>query len=149
MFFLVLVIFPLVFGECKAENPGKAAPNATGTEVTALSDATFRKLIFDYEVNKEWKYEGDKPAIIDFYANWCAPCRQLSPIIDEIAREYSGKINVYKVDTDKEQLLARKLGITGLPTLLFIPAKGKPQVSMGALSKESLVQAVREVLLIK
>ena len=106
-------------------------------------------MVFNYELNKEWKYEGNKPAIIDFYADWCAPCRQLSPLVEEIAKEYSGKIDVFKVDTDKERNLAQKLGITGLPTLLFIPATGKPQITMGALPKESLVKAINEILLIK
>jgi len=114
-----------------------------------LDNESFKKLVFNYEVNKEWKYEGDMPAIIDFYADWCAPCRQLSPLVDEIAREYAGKIVVYKVDTEKEKTLSQSIGITGLPTLLFIPAKGKPQVSMGLLPKASLVKAINEVLLVK
>ena len=76
-------------------------------------------MVFNYEVNKEWKYEGDKPAIIDFYADWCAPCRQLSPLVEEIAKEYAGKIVVYKVDTEKEKVLAQRLGITGLPTFFL------------------------------
>jgi thioredoxin len=87
--------------------------------------------------------------IIDFNASWCPPCRQLSPIVEEIAKEYSGKIVVYKVDTDKEQQLAQSMGVTGLPTLLFIPVKGKPQLSVGFIPKETLVKAINEVLLIK
>lgn len=120
-----------------------------GVNVTNLSAAEFKKLVFDYERNKEWKYEGTKPAIIDFYADWCAPCRQLSPLVEEVAKEYSGKIVVYKVDTDKERELAQKLGISALPTLLFIPAKGEPRSSMGVLPKESLVKVVNEVLMVK
>ncbi len=127
--------------------PGSKSTAANS--VIQLSDDGFKKMIFNYEVNKEWKFEGNKPAIIDFYADWCAPCRQLSPIVEEIAREYKGKIDVFKVDTEKEKLLAQKLGITGLPTLLFIPAKGKPQVTMGALPKEDLINAISEILLIK
>jgi thioredoxin len=127
----------------------KEAPgNATATVIN-LSENTFKEMVFNYDKNKEWKYEGDKPAIIDFYANWCAPCRQLSPIVEEIAKEYSGKIVVYKVDTEKEQKLTQKIGITALPTLLFIPVGGKPQVSMGVLPKESLVKAVNEILQVK
>lgn len=121
----------------------------SGVYVTNLTSAEFKKLVFDYEKNKEWKYEGNKPAIIDFYADWCAPCRQLSPIVEEVAKEYSGKIVVYKVDTDKERDLAQKLGISALPTLLFIPAKGEPRSSMGVLPKESLIKAVNEVLQVK
>lgn len=122
-------------------------PVSADAAVISLTDATFRQMVFDYEKNKEWKYEGTMPAIIDFYADWCAPCRQLSPVIEELAREYSGKIVVYKVDTEKEKQLAMKIGITALPTLLFIPVEGKPQVSMGALPKATLEKAINDVLL--
>jgi len=153
--FLLVIIIPFAFTECKADNtddPGTKSAKTSGTTtgtVVQLTDSDFKKLIFNYELNKEWKYEGNKPAIIDFYADWCAPCRQLSPLVEEIAKEYSGKIDIFKVDTEKERNLAQKLGITGLPTLLFIPASGKPQVAMGALPKESLVNAINEILLIK
>jgi thioredoxin len=86
------------------------------------------------------------PVIIDFYADWCPPCRQLSPLVEEIAKEYNGKIVVYKVDTDKEKELARKLGITSLPTLLYVPLKGNPQVTLGYVPKETLVKTIAEVL---
>jgi thioredoxin len=144
---VILSFFLLM--NCKSENPGIPLKGASGNTVVQLTDATFQKLVFNYNVNKEWKYEGSKPAIIDFYADWCAPCRQLSPLVDEVAKEFEGKIVVYKVDTEKEKMLAQRLGITGLPTLLFIPAKGKPTVSMGLIPKESLVKAINDVLLIK
>lgn len=148
--FLSVVIFSLFFVNCKSESPAVAnGKSASGSEVVQLTNETFKKIVFNYDLNKEWKYEGSKPAIIDFYADWCGPCRQLSPLVDEIAKEYAGKIVVYKVDTEKEKILAQRLGITGLPTLLFIPANGKPQMSMGAIPKEMLVKAVNEVLLIK
>jgi thioredoxin len=148
--FLSVIITSLFFINCKSENPASAkSEGGAGSSVVMLDNASFKKLVFNYEVNKEWKYEGDKPAIIDFYADWCAPCRQLSPLVDEIAKEYAGKIIVYKVDTEKERALSQSIGITGLPTLLFIPAQGKPQVSMGLLPKESLVKAVNEILLVK
>ena len=149
---ILLSVFISVFFiiNCKSENPNSSdAKDAPEVLVVQLTNETFKKMVFNYDLNKEWKYEGDKPAIIDFYADWCAPCRQLSPLVDQIAREYSGKIIVYKVDTEKEKILAQNLGITGLPTLLFIPAQGKPQISMGLMPKESLVKAVTEVLLIK
>lgn len=147
---ILTVLFALIFSECQADNPADPGINNTATgNVVQLSDDGFKKMIFNYEINKEWKFEGKKPAIIDFYADWCAPCRQLSPIVEEIAREYEGKIDVFKVDTEKETNLAQKLGITGLPTLLFIPAKGKPQIAMGALPKEDLVNAINEILLNK
>ena len=151
---LVIVMLPMAFVGCKAENADRSgakdttkAGSVTGT-VVYLTNDSFKKLIFNYETNKEWKYEGNRPAIIDFYADWCAPCRQLSPIIDELAREYSGKVDIFKVDTEKERILAQNLGITSLPTLLFIPAEGIPQAAMGALPKESLIQVINEVLLI-
>jgi thioredoxin len=106
-------------------------------------------MVFNYETNKEWKYLGNKPAIIDFYASWCGPCRIMTPRLEEIAKEYAGKIIVYKVDTDKEQALSANMGIQSLPTLVFIPQSGKPQASLGAIPKESLVKAIHEVLLIK
>lgn len=132
-----------------AAEPERIIANDNNINIIHLTNESFKKMVFNYELNKDWKYEGIKPAIIDFYADWCSPCRQLAPIIAEIAKEYSGKIIVYKVDTEKEKMLAQSLGISSLPTLLFIPAKGNPQASMGALPKETLVKIINDVLLIK
>ena len=148
--FLLIITLSLVFSECKADKPtGEPSTAKSDNPVVQMTNESFKKMVFNYEVNKEWKFEGTKPAIIDFYADWCPPCRQLSPIVEEIAREYAGRIDVYKVDTDKETALAQAIGITNLPTLLFIPAKGKPQTALGAIPKESLVKAINEILLIK
>ena len=92
-------------------------------------------------------FAGDKPAIVDFYATWCGPCRQVAPILEELAKEYDGKIVIYKIDTDKEQGLAAAFGIRSVPTILFIPQQGKPQVAQGALPKEELKKAIDEFLL--
>jgi thioredoxin len=147
MIFSLMIMVPLLFSECRADQPyGSVEVSEPGKNVVYLTNETFKKVIFNYETEKDWKFSGKKPAIIDFYADWCAPCRQLSPLIEEIAREYNGKIDVYKVDTEKEKALAQNLGISGLPTILFIPVEGSPQVAMGALPKESLVQAITEVL---
>lgn len=116
--------------------------------VVQLTGEQFKKMIFDYEANKEWKYLGNQPCIIDFYADWCGPCRVMAPRLDEVAKEYAGKLVVYKVNTDKERQLAASLGIQSLPTLLFVPKSGQPQGAVGALPKEALVKAVKEVLLI-
>ena len=142
LFSVVLVFTIFVYG-CAQE---KKADSGT---IIHLTNDQFKKMVFNYEINKEWKYLGNKPAIIDFYADWCGPCRMMAPRLEEIAKEYSGKLIVYKVDTDKEKVLAGSLGIQSLPTLLFIPQSGKPQASLGAIPKESLLKAIHEVLLIK
>jgi thioredoxin 1 len=142
--FSIVFAFSLLLTSCSAVTPKNAANG-----VIRLTNETFKQKIFNYELNKQWKYEGSMPAIIDFYASWCGPCRQLSPVVETIAKEYEGKIVVYKVDTDAEQSLSQSMGITSLPTLLFIPVKGQPQVTMGALPKETLVKVINEILLTK
>ena len=141
--------FALLLSNCNAKNPEKVNKNNTPGTVNELTNAAFKQKVFNYSENKQWKFEGNMPVIIDFYATWCGPCRQLSPRIEEIAKEYAGKIIVYKVDTDKENELAQSMGITNLPTIMFIPLKGQPQAAMGALPKEDLVKAINEVLLVK
>lgn len=141
--FSVVLVFAIFVSGCAQEK------KADSGNIIHLTNDQFKKMVFNYEVNKEWKYEGNKPAIIDFYADWCGPCKMMAPRLEEIAKEYSGKLIVYKVDTDKEKVLAGNLGIQSLPTLLFIPQSGKPQASLGAIPKESLLKAIHEVLLIK
>lgn len=142
----------VLLSNCNAGNPEKTK-NSTGTSVPmaviVMTNETFKQKVFNYDKNKEWKYDGNLPAIIDFYASWCGPCRQLSPRVEEIAKKYAGKIIVYKVDTDAEQLLAQNMGIQSLPTLLFIPIKGQPHSSLGAVPIETLEKAIHEVLLVK
>ena len=112
-----------------------------------LTKEIFKKKVFDFEKNQDWKFEGDIPALVDFYAEWCAPCRMLSPILEEIADEYNGKINVYKVDTEYEQELSTVFGIRSIPTLLFCPKNEKPRMVSGLLSKQDLKDVIEEVLL--
>jgi thioredoxin 1 len=107
---------------------------------------TFRTKIFDYKQGEEWKYEGQLPAIIDFYADWCGPCRTVAPVLEELSKEYAGKLDVYKVDTEAEQELAAMFGIRSIPSILFIPREGKPQMAVGALSKEGFQDAIKDVL---
>lgn len=115
-----------------------------------LTKEEFLKKVVNYEENsKEWKYLGDKPCIIDFYADWCGPCKAVAPILEELAKEYDGKIYIYKIDTDAEQELAGAFGIRSIPSILFVPMEGKPQMSMGAMPKNQLVEAINEILLVK
>ena len=124
-----------------------AAKEKPTTKVVHITKADFLKKIYDFEKNPdEWKYLGSQPAIVDFYADWCGPCRQLSPVLDELAKEYSGKLTIYKVNVDNERGLATFFGIRSIPTLLFIPMKGKPQRSLGALSKTELKGLIKDVL---
>jgi thioredoxin len=111
-----------------------------------LTAETFKQKVFNYEKNNEWKFEGDKPAIIDFYADWCSPCKMVAPILEELAKEYEGKLNIYKVDTEAEQELAAVFGIRSIPSLLFIPLNDQPQMAMGALPKDTFKKAFKDVL---
>jgi len=111
-----------------------------------LTKETFISKVFNYETNKEWKFEGDKPAIIDFYADWCGPCKIVAPILEELALDFDGKIDIYKVNTEEEQELASVFGIRSIPSILFIPSDGPPQMAMGALPKDTFIKAFKDVL---
>lgn len=114
--------------------------------VEHLTKETFLAKVFNFEENKEWKFEGDKPCLIDFYADWCGPCKMVAPILEELSGEYGDKLNIYKIDTEAEQELAGAFGIKSIPSLLFVPSEGQPQMAMGALPKDSLEKAIKEVL---
>ena len=111
-----------------------------------LTKETFLTKVFNFEQNQEWKFEGNLPCLIDFYADWCGPCKMVAPILEELAEEYDGKLDVYKVDTEKETELASVFGIRSIPSLLFVPKEGQPQMAMGALPKETFEKAFKEVL---
>ena len=111
-----------------------------------LTKETFLNKVFNYEKNKEWKYEGEKPCIIDFYADWCGPCKVVAPVLEDLANDFDGKIIVFKVDTEAEQELASVFGIRSIPSFLFVPADGQPQMALGALPKETFVKAFKDVL---
>jgi thioredoxin 1 len=111
-----------------------------------LTNETFKQKVFNYDENKEWKFEGHKPCLIDFYADWCGPCKMVTPILEELADEYNDKIDIYKVDTEQERELAGMFGIQSIPSLLFVPKDGQPQMAMGALPKETFKKAIKEVL---
>jgi thioredoxin 1 len=114
-----------------------------------LTKETFKSKVFNFEQNKEWKFEGDKPCIVDFYADWCAPCRMVAPVLDELSKEYEGKLNIYKVDTEAEQELSAIFGIRSIPSILFVPMNEQPQMAAGALPKAAFEKAIEEVLGVK
>lgn len=111
-----------------------------------LNKELFLTKVFDFEKNKEWKYEGSLPAVIDFWAPWCGPCKMVGPVIDELSKEYEGKVNFYKINTDEEQELSTVFGIRSIPSLLFIPVQGEPKMSMGALPKNELKNIIEQEL---
>ena len=137
---LMLLLFTLGAAASNEEEKTMKATNITKQD--------FINKVMDYKSNpSEWKYKGDKPAIIDFYASWCGPCRMLAPVLDEIAKEYDGKIYVYKVDTEAETELAQLFGIRSIPSILFVPMDGQPMMMQGALPKAELQQVIEEKLI--
>lgn len=112
-----------------------------------LNKVTFFEKVFNYEKNKDWKFEGDLPCVIDFWAPWCGPCKMVGPVIEELSEEYKGKVNFYKVNTDEEQELGAAFGIRSIPSMLFVPMDGQPKMAVGALPKHSLKEAIEKELL--
>ncbi|MBN2681642.1 MAG: thioredoxin [Bacteroidales bacterium] len=111
-----------------------------------LNKETFKEKVFNFDTNTDWKFEGKVPAIIDFYADWCGPCKMVAPVLEELQKEYGEKINIYKVNTEDQQELAGMFGIRSIPSLLFVPLEGQPQMAMGALPKDSFKKAIADVL---
>lgn len=116
------------------------------TMLEHLTQETFKEKVFNFEQNKDWKYEGDKPCLIDFYADWCGPCKMVAPVLEELQKEYGDSLNIYKIDTEDQRELAAMFGIQSIPSLLFVPLENQPQMAMGALPKDTLEQAISEVL---
>lgn len=112
-----------------------------------ITKQDFIDKVFDYEQEQDWKYKGELPAIIDFYADWCGPCKSIAPVLEELSDEYKGRLSIYKVDTDKEVELSSLFGIQSIPTLLFIPAEGAPMMQRGAIPKSAFKQVIEERLL--
>ena len=113
-----------------------------------LSTQDFKDKIFDYTKSSEWSFSGDTPAIIDFYADWCQPCKMVAPILEELSEEFEGKIKIYKVNTEVEQELSSVFGIRSIPSILFVPMTGQPKMAVGALPKESIKEAINKELLV-
>jgi thioredoxin 1 len=112
-----------------------------------LNKETFLDKVFNYEKNKEWKYLGELPSLVDFWAPWCGPCRMVGPVLEELSNEYEGKVNFYKVNTEEEQELASVFGIQSIPSLLFIPKDRQPMMAVGALPKDTLKEIIDKELL--
>lgn len=156
-FFIPLILLSL--NACSG-NPATAGTNATTKKdalslsaegkVVHLSQDIFREIVWDYKKNSNnWVFEGDIPVIVDFYADWCRPCRALAPTMDELAMEYKGKIRIYKINTDENKEISGLLGISSIPALLFVPKDGKPSFSLGALPKDRLKSMIDESLLLQ
>lgn len=147
---IVAVLILLIFVGCNTQTTKTEQKQEENMKTINLTKAEFLNKIANYETSPtEWKYLGDKPAIIDFYASWCGPCKAIAPVLDELAAEYADSIYIYKIDTEKEQELAAAFGIRSIPTLLFVPMEGNPQVVQGALPKASLKEAIDTILLNK
>ncbi|NOU61341.1 thioredoxin [Marinifilum caeruleilacunae] len=125
------------------------AQSKSEAKIIHLNDDTFKEKVFDYEKGGDWKFEGDKPVIVDFYADWCGPCKRIAPVLKELQKEYGDAIQIYKVDTDDSPLVSRAFGIRSIPSLLFVPMKGKPTMAQGALPKAKFVEAINDVLGVK
>ncbi|MBN1416805.1 MAG: thioredoxin [Bacteroidales bacterium] len=110
-----------------------------------LTKETFKTKVFNFEKNKEWKFEGSKPCVIDFYADWCGPCKMVAPILEDLSKEYKDKVDIYKVNTEEEGELSSMFGIQSIPSILFVPLDGQPQMAMGALPKDAFEQAFKDV----
>ena len=117
--------------------------------VEHLTKETFLKKVFNFEDNKEWKFEGTRPCMIDFYADWCGPCKMVAPVLEELQKEYGNNLVIYKVNTEDERELSAIFGIQSIPSLLFVPIDGQPQMAMGALPKSTFEKAIADVLNVK
>lgn len=114
-----------------------------------LTKETFKEKVFDFEKNKEWNFAGKRPAIVDFYADWCGPCKMLAPIFEDLSKEYEGKIDFYKLNTEKEQEIAAMFGVRSIPTIMFMEEGKEPQIAQGAYPKPQLEEIIEQVFGIK
>lgn len=158
--FVLVLSLNLSFSACDSNAAEKSSTTEKDIEVATTSDSktsgsviylneeSFRQLVWNYNVNpQDWVYEGELPAVIDFYADWCGPCKRVAPIMDKLAQEYDGKVVIYKVDTDANRELSSVFGIRSIPSVLFIPKNGKPAMQPGAMQEEQYKQIIEEFVL--
>jgi thioredoxin len=152
-FMYVILALGIIAVACGSGSEKKDNDNQTppvdqvdqSAKVEYLNTQNFVDKIFDFRNETDWNYKGEKPAIIDFYADWCGPCKRVAPIMEELAKEYKGEINIYKVDTDKEEELAYSFGIQSIPSIMFIPMEGQPHMYVGAFPKAEYIRIINEV----
>ncbi|HNX87370.1 MAG TPA: thioredoxin [Bacteroidales bacterium] len=149
--FTILFLSTLTLNACNnTSSAGDGAGKNPEGEVVQLTAANFKQLVWDYTKNpQEWSYKGDQPCIIDFYADWCRPCKMIAPIMVELSKEYKGKVRIYKINTDEQRELAKLFNVSSIPAVLFVPKNGKPQMAVGAMQKASYVEAIQQVLNVK
>jgi thioredoxin len=140
----VFINFSYCTGKAKANSEAGTTNEKSG--VVYLTSETFKQEVFDYVNSKEWNYKGDKPAILDFYADWCGPCKMLAPHLEAIQKEYKGEVQIYKINTDENREVAGAFGIQSLPTIVFVPKEGQPQAVMGYREQADLENIITEVL---
>jgi len=144
-------IFIMVFSSCNSiggNNSGNATSEIKEGVVNQMSTETFKKLVYNYQKNpNNWVYEGNQPCIIDFYADWCRPCKMVAPIMEDLAKEYQGKVVFYRINTDQERELSQTFNISSIPAILYVPKSGKPQMSVGLASKEDYIKQIQSLLL--
>lgn len=146
LFFLSVLVISCSSNAGGEESSSVVKEGDSVSKVQVINQEQFKQKVFDYTANTTWKFEGDKPCVIDFYADWCAPCRQMSPLLDQLAGEYGDKINVYKINVDKERELAAAFGIQSIPAFLFCPVSGDPFGSSGMMSKEDFKKQIDSLL---
>ena len=148
---LLTICLSACLGNVSGDTPQDLIANAATPVVekaTIISEAEFKTLVMNYETNPDkWIFEGNLPCIVDFYADWCPPCRRMAPILDELAKEYAGRVNIYKVNIDRSRNLASYFGIQSVPTLLFCPLNGRPAMQPGAMNKVQFIDAIENFLL--
>jgi len=146
--FIILFLSAFSLYACNNSNDDQQTKTKQG--ILHLDAGSFQKLVWNYQKSpKEWIFEGKIPVIIDFYADWCRPCKMIGPILEELGKEYKGKIIVYKVNVDEQKELAGLFNVRSIPAVMFVPKTGKPQMSVGAMQKADYVKAINEVLLVK